>query len=47
MCECCRCQSNTTIRELAREHDVVVDLIGDIGRQVGSARVGSASRLRT
>ena len=47
MCEYCRCQSITTIRELTREHDVVVDLIGDIGRQVGSARVGSASRLRT
>ncbi len=46
MCEYCRCQSNTTIRELTREHDVVVDPIGDIGRQV-SARVGSASRLRT
>ncbi|GGQ06667.1 hemerythrin domain-containing protein [Streptosporangium pseudovulgare] len=29
MCEYCGCQAVTTIGELTREHDLVVDLIGD------------------
>lgn len=30
MCEYCGCQAVTTIGELTREHDLVVDLIGDV-----------------
>ena len=30
MCEYCGCQSVTAIDELTREHDMVVNMIGDV-----------------
>jgi hemerythrin-like domain-containing protein len=41
MCEYCGCQSLTTVDELTREHELVVNLIGDVR---GAHRDGDAAR---
>ncbi|MFB9546438.1 hemerythrin domain-containing protein [Micromonospora sagamiensis] len=42
MCEYCGCQSVTAIDELTREHDMVVNMIGDVR---GAHAAGDVSRM--
>jgi hypothetical protein len=47
VCEYCGCQAITAIRELTREHDLVVTLIGEVRaahRGGGSARMAGLAR---
>lgn len=41
MCEYCGCQSLAAIDELTREHDAVVNLIGDVRRAHGRGGTGA------
>jgi hemerythrin-like domain-containing protein len=45
MCEYCGCQSLTTIDELTREHDAVVDLIGHVREAHRDGRVTRMAEL--
>jgi hypothetical protein len=45
MCEYCGCQAFAAIDELTREHDMVVNLIGDVRAARGSADVARTADL--